>query len=131
LYLVFSLLSEKRKWGLWDRQSGCVSPLITFEPIGRFLWNLIERSCRWNGTWDHEILHTDRSSNDEQLLIRPFLSKTEKYEHDGRLNVKIHSLFCGDNLWTVSLKQMNVGVVRDHGHTEKFYLNYYFFWRSF
>jgi hypothetical protein len=25
----------------------------------------------------HEILYTDRSSKDEQLLIRPFLSKTK------------------------------------------------------
>jgi hypothetical protein len=48
-------------------------------------------------TWDHESLYTDRSSKDEQLLIRPFLSKTKKYEHGGRLNVKVHSLFCGDN----------------------------------
>jgi hypothetical protein len=28
-------------------------------------------------TWDHEILYTDRSSKDEQLLIRQFLSKTK------------------------------------------------------
>jgi hypothetical protein len=28
-------------------------------------------------TWDRGILYTDRSSNDEQLLIRPFLSKTK------------------------------------------------------
>jgi hypothetical protein len=28
-------------------------------------------------TWDHEMLYTDRSSNNEQLLIRPFLSKTK------------------------------------------------------
>jgi hypothetical protein len=28
-------------------------------------------------TWDHEILHADRSSKDEQLLIRPFLLKTK------------------------------------------------------
>jgi hypothetical protein len=48
-------------------------------------------------TWDHEILYTDRSSKDEQLSKRPFLSKTKKYEHGGRLTVKIHSLFCGDN----------------------------------
>jgi hypothetical protein len=37
------------------------------------------------------------SSKDEQLLMRPFLSKTKKYEHGGRLNVKIHILFCGDS----------------------------------
>jgi hypothetical protein len=41
--------------------------------------------------------YTDRSSKDEQLLIRPFLSKTKKYEHGGRMNVKIRSLFCEDN----------------------------------
>jgi hypothetical protein len=28
-------------------------------------------------TWDHEILYTDISSKDEQLLMRQFLSKTE------------------------------------------------------
>jgi hypothetical protein len=27
--------------------SVCVSPVITFEPIGRFLWNSVERSCHW------------------------------------------------------------------------------------
>jgi hypothetical protein len=26
---------------------------------------------------DHEILYTDRSSKDEQLLMRPFLSETK------------------------------------------------------
>jgi hypothetical protein len=39
----------------------------------------------------------DRSSKDEQLLIRPFFVKNKKYEHGGRLNIKIRSLFCGDN----------------------------------
>jgi hypothetical protein len=82
-------------------------------------------------TWDHEILYTDRSSKDEQLLIRPFLSKTKKYEHGGRLNVKIRSSFCGDNSWTVALRQTNFGIVRDHGYTYKFYLSHYFVWRSF
>jgi hypothetical protein len=46
---------------------------------------------------EHEILYTDISSKDEQLLIRPFLSKTKTPNHGGRFNVKIHSLFCGDN----------------------------------
>jgi hypothetical protein len=62
----------------------------TFELL-RLMQNLHQ------STWDHEILYTDRSSKDEQLLIRQFLSKTKKYEHGGCLNVKIHSLFCGDN----------------------------------
>jgi hypothetical protein len=52
-------------------------------------------------TWDHEILYTDRSSKDEQLLT--IFVKNKKYEHGGRLSVKIHSLFCGDNSWTVHL----------------------------
>jgi hypothetical protein len=79
-----------------------------------------------HSTWDHEILYTDRSSKHEQLLIKPFLSKTKKYEHGGRLNVKIHSWFCGDNSRTVALRQTNFGIVRDHGHTYKFYFNHYF-----
>jgi hypothetical protein len=48
-------------------------------------------------TWEHEILYTDRYLKDEQLLMRPFLSKTKKYEHGGQLNVKILSSFCGHN----------------------------------
>jgi hypothetical protein len=139
-----------------------VSPLITFEQIGRFLWNSVGRSCHWRwprrhtfnpvpstipkwrtfkllrlmqnlnqSTWEHEILYTDRSSKDEQLLMRQFLSKNKKYEHGGQLNVKIRSVFCGDNSWTVALGQMNFGIVNDHGHTYKFYLNNYFVWHSF
>jgi hypothetical protein len=79
-----------------------------------------------HSTWDLEILYTDRSSKDEQLLIRQFLSKTKNTTHGGSLNVKIHSLFCGDNSRTVALRQMNFGIIRDHGHTYKFYLNHYF-----
>jgi hypothetical protein len=33
-----------------------------------------------------------RSSKDETIFV-----KNKKYEHGGQLNVKIHSLFCGDN----------------------------------
>jgi hypothetical protein len=51
-----------------------------------------------------------------------FVKNKKKYEHGGRLNVKIHSLFCGDNSWTVALRQMNFGRVRDHGHTYKFWV---------
>jgi hypothetical protein len=41
---------QKGNWGLWDHHPVCLSmcpPLITFEPIGRFLWNLVGRSCHW------------------------------------------------------------------------------------
>jgi hypothetical protein len=91
---VFSLLSLKRKVRLMRSPvclSVCVSPPITFEPIGGFLWNSVPSTIpkwrtfillRWMQnllqlTWDHGILYTDRSSKDEQLLIRPILSKTK------------------------------------------------------
>jgi hypothetical protein len=45
--MIMSLLSLKGKWGLWDHQSVCLSPLITFEPVGRFLRNSAVRSCHW------------------------------------------------------------------------------------
>jgi hypothetical protein len=38
-------------WGEWDHKSVCPSvcfPLITFEQIGRFLWNSVGRSCHWS-----------------------------------------------------------------------------------
>jgi hypothetical protein len=76
---------------------------VLFNPVSSTIpkWRTF-KLLRWmqnlhQSTWDHEILYTDRSSKDEQLLVRPFLSKAKKYEHGGRLNVKIHSLFCGDN----------------------------------
>jgi hypothetical protein len=81
-------------------------------------------------TWDHVILYTDRSSKDETFNKTIFV-KNKKYEHGGRLNVKIYSLFCGDNSWTVALRQMNFGIVKNLGHTYKFCLNHYFVWRSF
>jgi hypothetical protein len=48
-------------------------------------------------TWDHKILYADRYLEDEQLLIRSLLRESEKYEHSGRLNVKTHILFYGEN----------------------------------
>jgi hypothetical protein len=30
----------------------------------------------------------------------------KKYEHGGRLKVKINILFCGENSWTVALRQL-------------------------
>jgi hypothetical protein len=59
------------------------------DDLGSVLYNPVSSSIpkwrkfkllRWmqnlhHSTWDHEILYTDRSSKDEQLLMRPFLSK--------------------------------------------------------
>jgi hypothetical protein len=80
------------------------------------------------GPWNFAY---DRYSKDKQLLEKTIFVKNKKYEHGARLNVKIHGLFCGDNSWTVVLRQMNFSIVRDHEHIYKFYLNHYFVWRSF
>jgi hypothetical protein len=82
-------------------------------------------------TWDHGILYADRSSKDGQLLMRPFLWKTKKYERGGRLKAKVHILFYEDNSWTVAVRQMKFGIIEDHGHTYKFYFIHYFVWISF
>jgi hypothetical protein len=42
------------------------------------------------------------------------------------LKVKIHILFYGENSWAIALSQMKFCTLKDHGHTYKFYLNYYF-----
>jgi hypothetical protein len=48
-------------------------------------------------TWDRDILYADRSSEDEQLLIRLFLRKTKSTNHGGLSKRKIHISFYGDN----------------------------------
>jgi hypothetical protein len=72
--------------------------------------------------WDHEILYTDICSDDEQLLIRPFLPKAKKRMCQV-VEFKIYVLFCADNSYT---KQSKFGTVKDHEHTYKFYLNHCF-----
>jgi hypothetical protein len=57
--------------------------------------------------------------------------RIQKYEHGGRLKVKIHTLFYGENSWTVALRQMKFCTWKDHWHAHKFYLNHHFLWRNF
>jgi hypothetical protein len=52
---------------------------LHFNPVPSSIskWRAFKR-LRWmqnlhQSTWDHVILKTDRSSKDEQLLMRPFL----------------------------------------------------------
>jgi hypothetical protein len=111
-----------------------LSVLFNSVPLTIPKWRTF-KLLRWmqnlhQSTWGHKILYTDRSSKDEQLLIKPFLLKI-KNTNIRVTNVKIHTLFCGDNSWTDALRQMNFGVVKDNRHTYKFYFNYYFVWRSF
>jgi hypothetical protein len=57
--------------------------------------------------------------------------KTHTYERGERLNVQIHILFCGDNSWTVALRQIKFGAVKDRGYTYQCHSNHYFVWWSF
>jgi hypothetical protein len=50
-----------------------------------------------HSTWHHAVLNADRSSEDEQLLMRPVFRKDQNYERGGRLIIKIKILFYGDN----------------------------------
>jgi hypothetical protein len=46
--------------------------------------------------------------------------KNQKYARGWRFNMKIRILFYGDNSWTVTLRQVKFGTVRDHRHIYKF-----------
>jgi hypothetical protein len=61
-----------------------------------------EKKLMWTqslhfSTQDHEIWYSDRSSEDEQILIIPLLREKQKYEHGGRFLFKINILFYEDN----------------------------------
>jgi hypothetical protein len=114
---IFSLLSlHKEKVARWDHLPVC--PLSTSEPIGRFLWNSVggghavespvasaipkwrtSKRPRWKQTlhqsaWDHDILYADRSSEDEELVIKPLLWKTKntKIASGGKLKFTFYSV---------------------------------------
>jgi hypothetical protein len=76
-------------------------------------------------TQNHEILYAEKFSKDEQVVIRPVLRKTKKFEDGGLMKIKKISTFCGDESRTVSLRQMMFGIVKDHRHTYNLYLNRY------
>jgi hypothetical protein len=64
----FSLLSSKRKVRLM-RSPICLSvcsPLITFEPIGRYLWNSVGRSCHWR--WPRRRTFYSRTFNHSKMV---------------------------------------------------------------
>jgi hypothetical protein len=48
---TFLAYFPKMKEGLSNHQPVCVSPLITFEPICGFSWNLVDRWCHWRWPW--------------------------------------------------------------------------------
>jgi hypothetical protein len=65
-----------------------------------------------HSTWDHHILYADTISKDEQLLIRSF-ARNQKYEHGEWFKIKIHILFCGDNLRSAALRKIKFCTVKD------------------
>jgi hypothetical protein len=79
-----------------------------------------------HSTCGHKILYGDRPSKDEHLSLWSFLWKIQKYECGGQLKIEIHILFHGDNSWTVALRWMKFGSVKDNGHIYRFYFNHYF-----
>jgi hypothetical protein len=58
-----------------------------------------------------------------------FVENQKDTRVEGDWLLKIYILFCGDSSWTVALRQIKFGKVKDHGHSYK--LDYYFVWRSF
>jgi hypothetical protein len=70
-------------------------------------------------TWVYNSLLPDRYVKDEHVLKTQFLWESKNYERECRLRVKKiykYVLFDGDNLWTVAIRQMKFGAVKDNGH---------------
>jgi len=113
-----------------------VTSIHNFYPVASTIpkWRTF-KLLRWmqnlhQSTWDHEILYADRSSKVKQLLTRQFLLKNKNMNMAGGWKLKIYILFYRDNSWTVALRQMKFGALKDHEHTYKLYLNH-LVWRNF
>jgi hypothetical protein len=63
-------------------------------------------------TRDYDILHGDRSSDDEQLLTRTLLRKTKYANMAGHWTLKFTFFFYGDNSWTVAFRQAKFGILK-------------------
>jgi hypothetical protein len=61
-----------------------------------------------------------------KLFKKTMFVKNEKYEHDGRLNVKIDSVFYGETREPLHLRHMTSDAVKDLGPMYKFYFSHYF-----
>jgi hypothetical protein len=59
-------------------------------------------------------------------FTKTIFCEKQEYERGGWLNIKIHILFYGDNLWTFAIIQMKFGTVKYHGHAYKFNFHLYF-----
>jgi hypothetical protein len=69
-------------------------------------------------------VYCDRSSEVEQLLIRPFSQKNEKYKCGEQMTFNINILCHGNNSKTIAPKTKKMFcTMKDSGHTYKFYFN--------
>jgi hypothetical protein len=75
-------------------------------------------------------VYSGRSSEYEQLLIRPFLRKTKNTNMAGDWMFKYIFYFM-DRTHGLALARMKCCTLKDYGHMYKFYLNDYFVWRRF
>jgi hypothetical protein len=91
------------------------STMLYFQPFqnGR-------RSNYWGGckTWTNQHGTMEFCvPTDVYNTFTNIYEKNKKYEHVGQFKFKIHILFHADNSWTVALRQIQFGTVKDHGHT--------------
>lgn len=68
-------------------------------------------------------MRADRSSKDEQILIRLFCENIGIWRPVRSEN---YILFRGDNSWIIAFKQIKFRRVKYHGYTYKFKFNHYF-----
>jgi hypothetical protein len=57
----------------------------------------------------------------EAYNLRRFLWKTMSMNTEGSWKLNIHILLYRDNSWTIALRQMKFGTVKDHRHIYKFF----------
>jgi hypothetical protein len=79
------------------------------------------RLLRWvqnlhQSVWDHDILCADSLQSANNFQQDRFCEKTQKYECEWCLKIKIHILFYGDISLTIALRQTKFGTSKDHGY---------------
>jgi hypothetical protein len=65
---ILAYFHKEGKRGSWDQHAVCL-PVITFEPIGRFSWNVAGKSCHWK--WP------------QRVTLNPYF---QPFQNGGRLN---------------------------------------------
>jgi hypothetical protein len=85
----------------------------------------------YRSRWGHEILYAGRSSEDKQLFNQITFVKNKNTNMDGGWYLKFTFCYMETTHEPMDLDKTKFSTMKDHGHTWKFYLNYYFLLRSF